>query len=109
LKPKSISRHKYSGELYKFISKQQGSEFIVEYYFAKKINITAGLTDKGRMGLKCDEPLAEGFLIKNIKDSSGNLIMSDTSWRIESVYPVLNAFNTIDSYRMTAGKYQGSI
>lgn len=109
MKAVTTPRHKYSGQLYKFITKQQGSEFIVEYFFAKEINITAGLTAKGRMGLKCDEPLAEGFLIKNIKDSNGNLIMSDTSWRIESVYPVLNAFNTIDSYRMTAGKYQGNI
>jgi hypothetical protein len=109
LKPITIARHKYSGELYKFVTKQQGSEVVVEYYFAKKINITAGLTDKGRMGLKCDEPLAEGFVIKNIKDIDGNLIMSDTSWRVESVYPVLTAFNTIDSYRMTATKYQGSV
>ena len=109
MKPISTPRHKYSGELYKFIREQQGSESTLKYYFAKKINITAGLNDKNKMSIKCDEPLAIGFLIKDIIDNNDNLILADTSWQIDSLLPVLNAFNTIDSYRMTAIKYEGTI
>lgn len=109
MKPITTPRHKYSGELYKFIRKQQGSETVLEYYFAKKINIIAGLNDKNKMSIKCDEPLAVGFLIKDIVDNNNNLILADTVWQIDSLVPVLNAFNTIDSYRMTAVKYQGTI
>jgi hypothetical protein len=107
MKPMTIARHKFSGDLYKFLRKQNGDESIIEYYFAKNISITAGLDDNNKMTIRCDEPLALGFLIRDIKDANKNLILSDTVWQINSVQPILNAFNTIESYVMKAVKFQG--
>lgn len=109
MKPMTIARHKFTGELYKFVREQIGSESEIKYYFAKNVFITAGLDQNNKMTIRCDEPLALSFLIKNIKDANGNLILADTTWQISSVQPVLNAFNGIDSYVMKAVKYQGTI
>jgi hypothetical protein len=109
MKPFTIARHKFSGDLYKFVRKQVGSNNVIEYYYSKNINITAGLDQSNKMTIRANEPLAIGFLIQNIKDSNDNLILSDTVWQISSVQPVLNAFNTIDSYTMKAVKYQGEL
>lgn len=107
MKPMTIARHKYTGDLYKFVSKPVGDSRVLEYYFSKKINVTAGLDSANRMTIRCDEPLTLGFIIKDIKDSNGNLILSDIAWQINSIQPVMNAFNAIDSYTMKADKYQG--
>ena len=109
MKPLTIARHKFSGELYKFVREYTGSTYKVKYYFAKNISLTAGLDQNNRMTIRCDEPLAIGFLLKDIKDSNNNLILSDMIWQITSIQPVLNAFNTIDSYTMKAVKFQGTI
>jgi len=109
MKSMTIARHKFSGELYKFVRKQVGSNTELQYYFAKQIKITAGLDVSNKMTIRADEPLAIGFLIKDIKDADGNLILSDSVWQISTVQPVLNAFNTIDSYTMKAVKYQGTL
>jgi hypothetical protein len=109
MKPMTIARHKFSGELYKFVRKQVGNTFELEYYFAKTINVTAGLDQSNKMTVRCDEPLAIGFLLKDIKDANGNLILGDSVWQVSSLQPVLNAFNTIDSYTMKAVKYQGTL
>jgi hypothetical protein len=109
MKPITIARHKFSADLWKFVRRQVGSENVLEYYFAKKVNLTAGLDQNNKMTIRCDEPLAIGFIVKDIKDSDGNLILSDQPWQVSSVQPVLNAFNTIDSYTMKAVKYQGTL
>jgi hypothetical protein len=109
MKPITISRHKFSGDLYKFVRRQVGVDTVVDYFFSKKINITPGLDQNSKMTILCKEPLAVGFLIKDIKDADGNLILSDTVWQISTIQPVLNAFNTIESYTMKALKYQGTI
>lgn len=105
----TIARHKLSGELYKFVRRQEGTNSVLEYYYAKPIKITAGLDKNNRMTIRCSEPLAIGFLIKDIKDQNGNLILSDSIWQINSIQPVINAFNAIDSYTMKAIKYQGTL
>ena len=107
MKPMTIARHKFAGDLYKYVRESTGSESTLNYYFAKQLNITAGLDATNRMTIRCDEPLAIGFIIKDIKDADGNLILSDTAWQVNALQPVLNAFNTIDSYTMKAVKYQG--
>jgi len=109
MKPMTIARHKFSGQLYKFVRRAIGSESVLEYYFSKQINLTAGLDRNNRMTIRCDEPLAIGFVIKDVKDANGNLILSESSWQISSLQPVLNAFNTIESYVMKAEKYQGTL
>jgi len=109
MKPMTIARHKFSGDLFKFLRKQNGDESVVEYYFAKNIKISAGLDPSNKMTIRCDEPLANGFLIKDIKDANGNLILSDSIWQISSLQPVLNAFNTVESYVMKAVKFQGTL
>lgn len=109
MKPMTIARHKFSGDLYKFVRKQVGSNSVVEYHYAKRINITAGLDQNNKMTIRCDEPLAIGFVINNIRDANGELILSDSAWQISTVQPVLNAFNTVESYIMKAVKYQGEL
>jgi hypothetical protein len=109
MKPMTIARHKFSGELYKFVRRQVGDTSQIEYYFAKPVNLTAGLDTSNKMTIRCDEPLAIGFLIKDIKDANNNLILGDSVWQISTLQPVLNAFNTIESYLMKAVKYQGTL
>lgn len=109
MKPMTIARHKFSGELYKFLREQTGSTNNLKYFFSKKVLITAGLDQNNKMTIRCDEPLAIGFVINNIRDANGELILSDSAWQISTVQPVLNAFNTIESYIMKAVKYQGEL
>lgn len=107
MKPITIARHKYSADLWKFVREFSGTNSTLNYFFAKNIKLTAGLDQNNKMTIRSDEPLAIGFLIQNIKDANGNLILSDTIWQVTSLQPVLNAFNTIDSYTMKAIKFQG--
>lgn len=109
MKPMTIARHKFSAELYKFIREETGSTNTLNYFFSKKIAITAGLDQNNKMTIRSDEPLAVGFILKDIRDANGELILSDSAWQISSVQPVLNAFNTIESYNMKAVKYQGTL
>lgn len=108
MKPVTIARHKYKGELWKFIREKEGTNEIVRYYFSKEIRLTAGLDQNNKMTIRSDEPFAIGMLIKNIKDSNNNLILADTVWQISTIQPVLNAFNSIDSYTMKAVKFTGT-
>jgi hypothetical protein len=109
MKPMAYNRHKYSGELYKFVRKVIGDTTTLEYYFVGNIAITSGLDVSGRMIIKCDEPIQIGSVISNIKDSNGNLILDDIAWQINNLEPILNAFNNIESYRMKAVKFQGTL
>lgn len=109
MQPMAYSRNKYSGELYKFARETIGSNSVVKYYFSDTISITAGVDKSGRMTIKSDIPIALGSLIANIKDSDGNLILDDMIWQINGLEPILNAFNTIESYRHRAVKFQGTI
>ena len=109
MKPMAYSRHKYSGEFYKYVRKTIGDTTALEYYFVGNIAMTAGLDISGRMMIRADQPIQIGSVIANIKDSAGNLILDDTSWQINNVEPILNAFNNIESYRMRAVKFQGTL
>jgi hypothetical protein len=109
MKPMAYNRNKYSGQLYKFVRETIGDTSAVSYYFVGDIALTAGLDISGRMLIRCDEPIAIGSVIANIKDSNNNLILDDTSWQINNLEPVLNAFNNIESYRMRAVKFQGTL
>ena len=109
MKPVAYTRHKYSGELYKFVRNIVGSTSSISYYFVGNIFLTAGLAKTGQLTIRSDQPIAIGSLIANIKDSNGNLILDDTIWQISGLEPVMNAFNAIESYRMKAVKYQGTL
>lgn len=109
MKSMTISRHKFSGDLYKFIRKPIGDSSELQYYFSKKIYITPGLDANGKMTIRASEPLSIGFIIKDIKDTNDNLILSDMAWQISSVQPLLNAFGSIEGYTMKATKYQGTL
>jgi hypothetical protein len=109
MKPMTIARHKFSGELYKFLREETGTTNTLKYFFSKKVSITAGLDQSNKMTIRCDEPLAIGFILSNIRDANGELILSDSAWQISSLQPVLNAFNSIESYNMKAVKYQGTL
>lgn len=109
MKPLAYTRHKYSGELYKFVRTIVGTTSSLSYYFVGNISLTAGLAKTGQLTIRSDQPVAIGSLIANIKDSDGNLILDDSIWQISGLEPVLNAFNTIEGYRMKAVKYQGTL
>lgn len=109
MQPMAYGRHKYSGELYKFVRETVGSNSTVKYYFSRSIALTAGVDKSGRMTIKTDEPIALGSLIANIKDANGNPILDDMIWQVNGLEPILNAFSNIESYRLRAVKFQGTI
>jgi hypothetical protein len=109
MKPAAFIRYKYSGDFYKFVRKMVGDTSTVSYYFVGNIELSAGIDIAGRLSVRCDQPLPIGCLIANIKDADGKLILDDQVWQISSLQPVLNSFNTIESYQMKTVKYQGNL
>jgi hypothetical protein len=109
MKPRAYSRNKFSGEFYKFVREKTGDTSTLRHYFVGNVNFTAGLDTASRLTILSNEPFPIGSIIANIKDSDGNLILDDQIWQISNLQPVLNAFNTLDSYTMRAVKYQGTI
>lgn len=109
MKPMSYTRYKYSGQLYKFVEENIGDTTNIRYYYVGDIALTAGLDDNQRMTIKTGEPIQTGSLIANIKDVDGTLILDDTIWQVSVIVPVLNAFNSIDSYRLRATRFQGEL
>lgn len=109
MQPTAFIRYKYSGDFYKFVRENIGDTTNVKYYFVSNIAISAGIDTAGRLSIRCNQPIPIGCLIANIKDADGNLILDDQVWQISSLQPVLNSFNTIESYQMKTVKYQGVI
>jgi len=104
-----FQRHKYSGELYKFVREIVGDTETVKYYFAGNLALSAGIDVNGKLTIRSEQPIAIGSLVANIKDSDGNLILDDMVWQISSLQPVLNSFNTVEQYTMKTVKYQGTL
>jgi hypothetical protein len=109
MQPGAYSRHKYSAELYKFVRETVGDTSTLKYYFVGMFFLTAGINKTGQMTIRAEEPLQIGSLLKDIKDANGNLILDNSIWQISNLEPVMNAFNTIESYKMRAVKFQGTI
>lgn len=109
MKPRAYSRHKYSGELYKSVLKSTGDTLTTSYYFVGNISFTVGLNVNAKVVILADQPYPMQSLIANIKDANGNLILDDQIWQINGLLPIMNAFNTIEEYRMGLIKYQGTL
>jgi hypothetical protein len=109
MQPTAFIRYKYSGDFYKFVREVVGDTSTVKYYYVGNIALSAGIDTAGRLSIRSDQPLPIGCLIANIKDADGNLILDDQVWQISSLQPVLNSFNTIESYQMKTVKFQGVI
>jgi hypothetical protein len=109
MKSMAYNRHKFSGQLYKFVRETVGDTSSLKYYLTNSLAITAGLDIAGKMTIRSDEPIQIGWLIADIKDANGNPILDDTVWQVTNLEPVMSAFNTIDSYRVRAVKFQGTI
>ncbi|NBQ17813.1 hypothetical protein EBU24_05855 [bacterium] len=109
MQPAAFIRYKYSADFYKFVREVVGDTTTVKYYFVGNIAISAGIDTAGRLSVRSDQPLPIGCLIANIKDADGNLILDDQVWQVSSLQPVLNSFNTIESYQMKTTKYQGTL
>lgn len=109
MKPIAFNRHKFSGELYKAVLKTVGSTTTSSYYFVDNISFTIGMNVNGKVVVISDQPEAIGSLIANIKDANGNLVLDDQVWQVNGLLPIMNAFNTVEQYRMTLLKYQGTI
>jgi len=109
MQPAAFTRYKYSTDFYKFVRETVGNTSTAKYYFVDNVAISAGIDTSGRLSIRCNQPLPIGCLIANIKDANGNLILDDQVWQISSLQPVLNSFNTIESYQMKTVKYQGNL
>lgn len=109
MNPRAYTRNKFSAELYKFVRESVGDTSTLKYYFANNVLVTAGLDSANRLVIVSNEPIAIGSVLVNLKDSNGITVLDNTNWQISSLRPVLNAFNTIDSYTMRAVKFQGVI
>lgn len=109
MKSLAFQRNKYSAELYKFVRETVGDTSTLKYYFAGNIAVTAGIDNTNRMTIRTDQPIQIGSLVSNIRDSSGNLILDDMIWQTSTLEPILNSFNNVESYRMRAVKFQGTI
>lgn len=109
MKSIGFQRYKYSGDVYKFVTDAEGMTSTKKYYFAGKISLTIGIDRTQKMVIRCEQPFALGTLISNIKDTNGNQILDDTVWQISNLQPILNAFGSLESYRMTCVKFQGTI
>jgi hypothetical protein len=109
MQPSAFIRYKYSGDFYKFVREVVGDTTTVKYYYVGNIALSAGIDTAGRLSIRCDQPVPIGCLIANIKDADNNLILDDQVWQISSLQPVLNSFNTIESYQMKTVKFQGVI
>lgn len=109
MQPAAFIRYKYSADFYKFVREVVGDTTTVKYYYVGNIALSAGIDTAGRLSIRCDQPVPIGCLIANIKDADGNLILDDQVWQISSLQPVLNSFNTIESYQMKTVKFQGVI
>ena len=109
MQPTAFIRYKYSGDFYKFVRETVGDTSTVKYYYVGNIALTAGIDTAGKLSIRCDQPIPIGCLIANIKDADGNLILDDQVWQISTLQPVLNSFNTIESYQMKTVKFQGVI
>jgi hypothetical protein len=109
MKPAAFIRYKYSGDFYKFVRKIVGDTTTVNYYYVGNVALSAGIDTAGRLSIRSDQPIPIGCLIANIKDADNNLILDDQVWQISGLQPVLNSFNTIESYQMKTVKFQGII
>ena len=109
MKPNAFQRYKYSGDYYQFVIDEVGDTINIEYFYSGVIYLQADLDDNQRMTFKTDEPLPIGSLVANIKDANGDLILDDMVWRVETLSPVFNPFNSIENYRSRASKYQGEL
>lgn len=109
MKTLAHQRYKYTADIYKFVRKTVGDTSTVEYYFAGKTNIMFGINANNQSTVRCEEPLAIGWLLANVKDSNNNLILDDVIWQVSHLQPIANAFNTVESYTMKVVKYQGTL
>ena len=109
MKTLGFQRYKYTADVYKFVVKSTGDTTSTEYYFAGTIPIQNGIDKAQRMIIRCEQPFDLGTVLSNIKDANNNLILDDQNWQINNLQPVFNSFGTVESYRMTAVKFQGTL
>jgi hypothetical protein len=109
MKTTGYQRYKYTGDLYKFVREVIGDTSTLKYYFAGTVTLIAGIDKTQRMIIRSEQPFALGTIISNIKDATGSLILENTNWQINNLQPILNSFGVVESYRMTAIKYQGTL
>lgn len=109
MKTSAYQRYKYTGDVYKYVRKVVGDTSTLEYYFTGTVPILVGVDKTQRMIIRCEQPFELGTVITNIKDSNNEPILEGTSWSINNLQPIFNSFNTVESYRMAATKYQGTL
>jgi hypothetical protein len=109
MKTSAYQRYKYSADVYKFVRKTVGDTSTIDYYFAGTVPVQTGVDKTQRMIIRCEQPFDLGTILLNVKDANDELILGDTKWQINNLQPIFNSFGTVESYRMTAVKYQGTI
>lgn len=109
MKTSAYQRYRYTGDVYKFVRESVGDSSTLKYYYAGTIQLLLGTDKTQRTIVRAEQPLALGTVVANIKDASGALILDGTNWQINNLQPIFNAFGTVESYRMAATKYQGTV
>jgi hypothetical protein len=109
MKTSAHQRYKYTGDVYKFVRETVGDTSTVKYYFAGNVSIQVGNDKTQRTIIRCKQPFDLGTIITNIIDANGNPILDGKSWQINNLQPIYNSFGSVESYRMAATKYQGTI
>lgn len=109
MKPHGFLKYKYSGEYYKFVVIENGTDIEIEYYASGTVSFRLDIDDNQRLTLKTEEPLPIGSLIANIRDSSNNLVLDDMVWQTQTLSPILDVFNNIVFYRSRASMFQGEL
>lgn len=109
MKTSAHQRYKYTGDVYKFVREIVGSNSTIKYYFTGTVSIQVGNDKTQRTIIRCEQPFDLGTIITNIKDANGDPILDGKSWQINNLHPIYNAFGSVESYRMAATKYQGTI
>jgi hypothetical protein len=109
MRTSGFQRYKYTADVYKFVRETVGDSSTLKYYFSGTVTLLAGVDKTQRMIIRCEQPFELGTILKNIKDSNNQEILENSVWQVNNLQPIFNAFNTVESYRMAATKYQGTI
>lgn len=109
MRANAFIKHKSSGELYKYTTKQVGQNTEESYYYVGNVFITAGMDKFGNMTISSDTNIPASSVIKNIKDIDGNLILDDTAWLINITTPSVDSFNSVSGYLSYASEFTGTL
>lgn len=103
MRPKAFQRYVFTADIWDFVELGEGSVLDKQYSYLKTINI-AFSNDPfvARVNILSEEPIGLDFLVLNIRDSNGKMVLGNTQYRITEVVPIINVFDKTEGYRHRA-------